>query len=66
MPDIDIDFADRTIALEKFKHVVASIDEDGTFKKHNSGEVPGWGCDGKEHFPRCCSGITDFNEADSI
>jgi hypothetical protein len=37
MPDIDIDFADRTIALEKFKHVVASIDEDGTFKKHNSG-----------------------------
>ena len=37
MPDIDIDFADRTLALEKFKHVVASIDDNGTFKKHNTG-----------------------------
>jgi DNA polymerase III alpha subunit len=38
MPDIDIDFADRTQALEKFKHVVAAIKEaDGTFKKHNTG-----------------------------
>ena len=37
MPDIDIDFADRTKALEKFKHVVASIDDNGTFKKHNTG-----------------------------
>ena len=34
MPDIDIDFADRTVALEKFKHVAAAID---TFKKHNTG-----------------------------
>ena len=37
MPDIDIDFADRTIALEKFKHVVAAIEDNGTFKKHNTG-----------------------------
>jgi DNA polymerase III alpha subunit len=38
MPDIDIDFADRTLALAHFKHVTASIKEDdGTFKKHNSG-----------------------------
>jgi hypothetical protein len=38
MPDIDIDFADRTLALEKLKHVTASIaDENGTFKKHNTG-----------------------------
>ena len=37
MPDIDIDFADRTLALEKFKHVVASIEEDSSFKKHNTG-----------------------------
>ena len=38
MPDIDIDFADRTKALENFKHVAASIkDENGTFKKHNTG-----------------------------
>ena len=38
MPDIDIDFADRTNILDKIKHVPASIkDENGTFKKHNSG-----------------------------
>ena len=38
MPDIDIDFADRTKTLEYFKHVPASIKEDnGTFKKHNTG-----------------------------
>ena len=37
MPDIDIDFADRDQALKHFKHVTASIDENGTFKKHNTG-----------------------------
>ncbi len=37
MPDIDIDFADRTKALDKFKHVVAAIKDNGTFKKHNTG-----------------------------
>ena len=37
MPDIDIDFADRALALEQFKHVTASIGENGTFKKHNTG-----------------------------
>ena len=37
MPDIDIDFADRTLALEKFKHVIAAIEDNGTFKKHNTG-----------------------------
>jgi len=35
--DVDIDFADRSIALEKFKHVVATIDDNGTYKKHNTG-----------------------------
>lgn len=33
MPDIDIDFADRTKALDVFKHVTASNGE----KKHNTG-----------------------------
>jgi DNA polymerase III alpha subunit len=33
MPDIDIDFADRTKALEVFKHVTASNGD----KKHNTG-----------------------------
>jgi DNA polymerase III alpha subunit len=37
MPDIDIDFADRSIALKKFKHVVAAIEDNSTFKKHNTG-----------------------------
>jgi hypothetical protein len=34
MPDIDIDFADRDIVLEKIKHRVARLD---TGKKHNTG-----------------------------
>jgi hypothetical protein len=37
MPDIDIDFADRTKALEAFNHVTAAIDDNGVFKKHNTG-----------------------------
>lgn len=38
MPDIDIDFADRTKILEVIKHVPAAIvDKDGIFKKHNTG-----------------------------
>jgi hypothetical protein len=41
MPDIDIDFADRTIVLDKIKHRVAKLDTD---KKHNTGvyatEIP--------------------------
>jgi len=35
MPDIDIDFADRTHVLKLLKHVDASLD--GTSKKHNTG-----------------------------
>ena len=41
MPDIDIDFADRTVLLSKIEHRVAKLD---TGKKHNTGvyatEVP--------------------------
>ena len=38
MPDIDLDFPDRSQILGAIKHVPASIKEDnGTFKKHNSG-----------------------------
>ncbi len=45
MPDIDIDFADRTAALNVIKHVPASMkDQTGVYKKHNTGvychEVP--------------------------
>ena len=37
MPDIDIDFLDRTQALDVIKHVSASIKDGSTFKKHNTG-----------------------------
>ena len=37
MPDIDIDFPDRTKVLDIIKHVPASIETNGTFKKHNTG-----------------------------
>jgi len=37
MPDIDIDFLDRTKALELIKHIPAAIKDRGTFKKHNTG-----------------------------
>jgi len=37
MPDMDIDFADRTSALKVFKNVTAAISDNGTFKKHNTG-----------------------------
>ena len=37
MPDIDIDFADRTKILGIIKHVPASIVENGVNRKHNTG-----------------------------
>lgn len=37
MPDIDIDFADRTKILDIIQHVPASIIEKDTIKKHNTG-----------------------------
>mgnify|MGYP006270425269 CR=1 FL=1 len=35
--DIDIDFADRTLALEKFKHIIASRRQDNESVPHNTG-----------------------------
>lgn len=37
MPDIDIDFADREQALKLFKHTIASRNDHGTVKPHNTG-----------------------------
>jgi len=38
MPDVDIDFLDRSNILDIVRHVPASIkDENGIFKKHNTG-----------------------------
>jgi len=35
--DIDIDFPDRKTVLNLIKHIPAMIDDNGTFKKHNTG-----------------------------
>ena len=37
MPDIDIDFSDRSKALELFKHTAASRVDNGQVKPHNTG-----------------------------
>lgn len=37
MPDIDIDFANREKALEKFKYTIAMRDDSGVLKPHNTG-----------------------------
>ena len=37
MPDIDIDFSDRTRALELFNHTAASRIDNGQVKPHNTG-----------------------------
>ena len=37
MPDIDLDFPDRTKILGLIKHVPAAIETNGIFKKHNTG-----------------------------
>jgi len=42
MPDIDIDFYDRTAVLEKLKHVRASRLEKNEMKPHNTGVEPLW------------------------
>ena len=37
MPDIDIDFANRDLALELFEHTIATRQENSEVKKHNTG-----------------------------
>lgn len=60
MPDIDIDFADRTKALDKFKHVVAAIEDNGTFKKHNTGVY----CTSVPYNPLTKLSTIDYKEAE--
>ena len=60
MPDIDIDFADRTIALDKLKHVTAAIEDNGTFKKHNTGVY----CTAVPHNPLTGLSTIDYKEAE--
>ena len=61
MPDIDIDFADRSRAIEHFKHVTAAIaDENGTFKKHNTGVY----CTSVPYNPLTGLSTVDYNQAE--
>lgn len=60
MPDIDIDFADRTRALDHFKYVTASIKEGDTFKKHNTGIY----CTSIPYNPISKLSTIDYNEAE--
>ena len=57
MPDIDIDFADRDIILDKLNHRIAKLD---TGKKHNTGvyftEIP--------HNPVDNLATIDYDEAE--
>jgi DNA polymerase III alpha subunit len=61
MPDIDIDFVDRTQILDVIKHIPASIrDRDGTFKKHNTGVY----CNPVPYNPLSGSANIDYKEAE--
>lgn len=61
MPDVDLDFADRTKALELIKHIPASIVDNGTFKKHNTGVY----CHAIPVNPLTGTASIDYKEAES-
>jgi DNA polymerase III alpha subunit len=60
MPDIDIDFADRTLALEKLETITAAISENNTFKKHNTGIY----CTAIPYNPATGISTVDYKEAE--
>ncbi len=60
MPDIDIDFADRTRALAHFKHITAAIEDNSTFKKHNTGVY----CTSIPYNPLTGLSTIDYKEAE--
>ena len=60
MPDIDIDFADRSKVLDIIKNVPASIYANGTFKKHNTGVY----CQPIPHNPLTGLSNIDYKEAE--
>lgn len=57
MPDIDIDFANRDLALSKLKHVTAAI---STQKKHNTGIY----CHNIPHNPITGVSTVNYKEAE--
>ena len=61
MPDIDIDFADRTKVLDIIEHVPAAIKDNGTFKKHNTGVY----CHSIPYNPLTDTASFDYKEAEN-
>lgn len=61
MPDIDIDFLDRSVPLAELKHVTASIEDNGTFKKHNTGVY----CTSVPYNPLTGLSTIDYKEAEA-
>jgi hypothetical protein len=62
MPDIDIDFLDRKLALDCIKHIPAAIkDVNDTFKKHNTGVY----CQSIPYNPLTDTAGIDYKLADS-
>lgn len=61
MPDIDIDFPDRSKILGIIKNIPASIkDDNGTFKKHNTGVY----CHSIPYNPLTDTASIDYKEAE--
>lgn len=61
MPDIDIDFPDRTRILDIIQHIPASIKDGDTVKKHNTGVY----CHSIPVNPITGSASLDYKEADT-
>ncbi len=61
MPDIDIDFANREDALSLLKHISASVNEKGNFKKHNTGIY----CTSIPYNPITNQATIDYKEAEA-
>lgn len=61
MPDIDIDFADRSKILGIIKHIPAAINDNGAFKKHNTGVY----CHSIPYNPLTGTASIDYKEADN-
>jgi len=60
LPDIDIDFADRNKILDVVKHVPAAIEQNSTFKKHNTGVY----CHSIPYNPLTGAASLDYKTAD--
>ncbi len=60
MPDIDIDFADRDLVLDKLETITAAIADNGIFKKHNTGIY----CHSIPYNPATGLSTIDYKEAE--